>query len=75
MITDVGVLMSGSLKDKRLELWLDIQPNLNLEVIADEIRLRQILVNLTSNAIKFTEEGFDQKMLIDKIMHNLANAK
>lgn len=58
MINDVGVLMSGSLQEKRLELWLDIEPDLNLTVVGDEIRFRQILVNLTNNAIKFTEEGF-----------------
>lgn len=58
MINDIGSLMSGSLQGKRLELWLDIEPNIDLDVVGDEIRLRQILVNLTSNAIKFTEEGF-----------------
>lgn len=70
MINDVGVLMSGSLKDKRLELWLDIEPNLNLEVYGDEIRLRQILVNLTSNAVKFTEEGFVKIKVIQQAQTN-----
>ncbi len=58
MVNDIGSLMSGTVQDKRLELWLDIEPNIQMNVLGDETRLRQVLVNLTSNAIKFTEEGF-----------------
>jgi len=42
---------------KGLELTCDVQPNVPEEVVADAGRLRQIVVNLLGNAIKFTESG------------------
>jgi len=46
------------LKEKGLEIKLDISPDIPGFVLIDETKLRQILINLLDNAIKFTKRGF-----------------
>jgi two-component system sensor histidine kinase BarA len=54
---DPTVLLSPSAHDKGLELVLLVYSDVPKTLIGDEPRIRQILVNLISNAIKFTHEG------------------
>lgn len=50
-------MMAWRAQEKGLEITCDIRPEVPEEVIADPVRLRQTLVNLLGNGIKFTERG------------------
>jgi len=54
---DIVKLFSARARQKDLSLRAEIAPDLPPLVLADPMRLRQILANLVSNAIKFTEQG------------------
>lgn len=63
-IEDVLDLFSGAAYEKDLELAYQIRPGANVRVEGDINRLRQVLTNLISNAIKFTDEG-DVEIIVD----------
>ena len=56
-IADVFYLLQINAQDKGLTLKIESQSALPLTIFADATRLRQILINLSYNAIKFTEHG------------------
>jgi len=71
-------LLAAKAVDKGIELAYLIQPNTPMTIIGDMNRLRQILVNLFSNAVKFTATGevflsISAKLLDRKVISDASN--
>jgi len=58
MVSDVVNLLTPRAREKKLEMVIQVSPDVPQTVIADPARLRQILLNMIGNAVKFTESGF-----------------
>jgi signal transduction histidine kinase/ActR/RegA family two-component response regulator len=57
VVESVATLLSPKIGERNLQLAVRVDPQAPATVTGDPTRLRQILLNLTSNAIKFTFEG------------------
>lgn len=57
IINDVTNIVVTRLEDKDVELIVDVDPNIPRKLFGDNDRIKQIILNLTNNAIKFTRQG------------------
>ena len=54
---DLSAIIQGSIAAKQQDLYIDTQNVVHEDIVADKLRLNQVLLNIISNAIKFTPVG------------------
>lgn len=73
MVSDVVKMMKFKANSKGLTMDLAVQPNIPSKLYGDDVRIRQILINLLNNSVKYTEKGtVTLKISCDDIIDNKA---
>ena len=76
VIHDLRTIIQSNITAKQLDLFIDTQDVTHEDIITDKLRLNQVLLNILSNAIKFTPAGGTISFrVIEKPSHvdNIAN--
>lgn len=58
LLLEIEQMFAVKVRDKNLEYKTDIEESIPDYIISDEAKIRQILINLVGNALKFTSTGF-----------------
>jgi two-component system sensor histidine kinase/response regulator len=58
VLQDVSAVVGQRARDKRLEVLFAVRPEIPRALAGDPVRLSQVLVNLVTNAVKFTDHGY-----------------
>ena len=66
MLEQINVIFSGQCKEKGLEYNCRLSGHLNDYYIGDSVKLRQVLINILGNAVKFTPEGGKIDFTVEK---------
>lgn len=73
VIDEIVAFFNPKASSKNIEILLELPANFPLTITFDEIRLRQILLNIVGNAVKFTEKGFIKITVCVSIKNDTCN--
>ena len=69
IVTEMQTIFNGQLEQKKLKLVIDDKQMPHSHVIGDAMRVKQVLMNIFSNAVKFTPEGGKIEFMIRQVLH------
>ncbi len=69
VLSEVKSLFQQKSEEKGIDLLTEVQDDFPRAILIDEIRIRQILVNIVGNAVKFTHKGF-VKIIVENSSHS-----
>lgn len=69
MLEQINIIVSGQCRDKGLNYDCVIRGHVEDFYIGDETKLRQVLINILSNAIKFTNKGGNISLHVEQVAH------